>query len=215
MRALLVSLLAFAGLMAAPHAALAQGKYFELHIGYNYVVEGDWDYVDENLSVAYDDQPAFGGAIGYMAENGFRIEGELIYRVNDVTRVFDMPLDGKMNTLSLMVNALYELRFGDGGGLYGTTSPLRPYIGVGLGGVRTALEDVSTDLVNIVIDDFAYGMAYQFIGGLGIELTPTTVFTVDYRYLVAENLDMTDVGAEAFEVDIAHATIMVGLRTNF
>ena len=215
MRALLVSLLIFFGLMVAPHIARAQSKYFDLHIGYNYVIDADWAYTDEDLHVSYDDQPAFGGSFGYMAANGFRVEGELTYRVNDVDMVFDTPVDGKLNTLSLMVNLLYELRFGDSGGLYGSTSPRRPYIGVGAGAVRTALEDVSEDLVTVVIDDFAYGPAYQFIGGLGIELTPTTLITVDFRYLIAENMELTDVGGDAFEIDSAHSTIVVGLRTNF
>ncbi len=215
MRALSISLLALGGLVVAPHAALAQAKYFDLHIGYNYVIDGDWDFIDGNASVAYDNQPAFGGSFGYMAANGFRIEGELTYRVNDVDRVFDTPVAGKLNTLSLMVNALYELRFGDSGGLYGNTSPLRPYIGLGGGGVRASLADVAEVLGTTVIDDFAYGFAYQFIGGLGVELTPATVITIDFRYLIAENLDMTDVGGDAFEIDAAHSTIMVGLRTNF
>lgn len=215
MRALPIFLLAFAGLVAAPHAALAQSKYFDLHIGYNYVIDGDWDADGAVESVSYDSQPAFGGSFGYMAGNGFRIEAELTYRSNDIGSVSGTPVAGKLNTLSFMVNALYELRFGDSGGLYGSASPLRPYFGLGVGGVRASLEDVAEILGTTVIDDSANGFAYQFIGGLGVELTPTTLITVDYRYMIADNLNMTTVGGMAFEVDSAHATIMVGLRTNF
>ncbi len=94
-------------------------------------------------------------------------------------------------------------------------SPLRPYFGLGVGGVRTSLEDVAVVLGTTVIDDSANGFAYQFIGGLGVELTPTSLITVDFRYMIAENLKMAEVDGTAFEVDSAHATIMVGLRTNF
>lgn len=214
MRALLVSLPALAGIVAAPHAALAEGKYFDLHLGYNYVLDGDWDYVAGTESVAYDEQPAFGGAVGYMWDNGFRVEGELTYRVNDIDSVNGAPVDGKLNALSFMVNFYYELVFGDGG-LYSDSSPLRPYIGIGGGGVRSSLTDVSDDLVTIAIDDFAYGLAWQAIGGLGVELTPTTIVTVDFRYIMADNLDMADTLGTAFEMDSAHSTIVVGLRTNF
>lgn len=215
MRAFLVSLLALAGLVVAPHAVLAQSKYFDLHIGYNYVIDGDWDAAGSVASVHYDSQPAFGGSFGYMAGNGFRIEAELTYRVNDIESVDGTLAAGKLNTLSLMVNALYELRFGDSGGLYGSASPLRPYFGLGVGGVRASLEDVAEVLGVTLIDDSANGFAYQFIGGLGVELTPTTLITVDYRYLIADNLEMSTVGGTAFEIDSANATIMVGLRTNF
>ena len=215
MKTPLISLLALAGLVTTSHTVLAQSKYFDLHIGYNYVVDGDWDTAGVTESVSYDSQPAFGGSFGYLAGNGLRIEGELTYRVNDIESAGGTLTAGKLNTLSFMVNALYELRFGDSGGLYGSSSALRPYIGLGGGGVRVSLADVAEVLGTTLIDDSANGFAYQFIGGLGVELTPTTLITVDYRYMIADNLDMDTVAGVPFEIDSAYSTIIVGLRTNF
>lgn len=112
-----------------------------------------------------------------------------------------------------MVNALFELQLG--GGIYGGGSPLRPYLGVGGGGARVALADVTFDLATTTFNDFDCVPAYQFIGGVGLEVTENAFLTLDYRYFVAEDVEMSDTVGTPFEMDTVQSTFMIGLRTSF
>jgi opacity protein-like surface antigen len=196
--------------LVAPPAASAQEYYLDLHIGYNIVDDGDLEY-GVDVPVSYEHRPAFGGTFGHLAQSGFRIEGELSWRGNDVDKVAGANDPGRLTSLNLMVNALYELQIGDTGAYgLGSTTPLRPYIGFGGGGARYTLEVAAP-----AIDDRTYALAYQGIIGLGIEITEHAMLTFDYRYLVSENVKFTDATATPFEIDFVQSTFMLGLRTTF
>jgi opacity protein-like surface antigen len=76
--------------------------------------------------------------------------------------------------------------------------------------------DVTADLaLGDVIDDTTYGLVYQGIMGLGVEVTETALVTLDFRYLVSDNVKFSEVDGTAFEVDAIQATAMLGLRTTF
>jgi opacity protein-like surface antigen len=106
-------------------------------------------------------------------------------------------------------------RCGGGGGLYGGGSPFSPYIGVGGGGARMALEDITLDLVTNWIDDVDYVLAYQFIGEVAFEISDRAALTFDYRYIRTENIGMTDEFGTSAEFDSNQSTFMIGLRSNF
>lgn len=199
----------------APVTAPAQEYYIDLHIGYSLVDDGDFEY-SPNIPASYEHRPAFGGAFGYLGQSGFRIETELSWRGNDVDTVAGANVAGRLTSLNMMINVLYELQVG-GGGAYalGPTTPLRPYIGIGGGGARYTLEVVPDLTLAPVIDDQAYALAYQGIVGLGIEIADHAMLTFDYRYLVAENIKFTDAAATPFEIDSVQSTFMLGLRTPF
>lgn len=208
-------LLGLAAVGGSP-AAWAQEYYFDLHVGYNLVEDGNIDY-PPTFSTSYEQRPAFGGSFGYLDGSGIRLEGELTWRGNDVDRVAGANDAGRLTGLSLMVNALYELRIGAGGGGYGlgSGSPLRPYIGIGGGGTRYKLEVIPSLGAPPQIDDQAYALAYQGIIGVGIEITETSLITLDFRYFVADNIEMEDAGAVPFEIDLVQSSVMFGLRTVF
>lgn len=207
-----------AALLSGTSAARAQQYYMDLHVGYNIVDNGDLEYDAATLSTGYEQRPAFGGSFGYLDQSGFRIEGELTYRDNDINYIDGANAKGQMTSMALMINMLYELRIGSGSGYAygsGSESPLRPYIGIGGGGARYTM-DAAVDLAAAdVIDDTTYGLVYQGILGLGVEVTETALVTLDFRYLVSDNVKFNDVGGLAFEVDAVQATAMLGLRTTF
>ncbi len=211
---LLCALLAGA-VQLVPDAASAQQYYMDLHIGYNVVDDGDLEF-GPDIPTSYEHRPAFGGAFGYLAQSGVRIEGELSWRGNDVDKVAGANDAGRLTGLALMINALYELDIGNTG-MYGlgATTPLRPYIGIGGGGARYTLEVIPDLAAAPAVDDQTYALAYQGIVGFGIEIAENAMLTFDYRYLVSENIKFTDASATPFEIDAVQSTFMLGLRTVF
>lgn len=205
MRVLSYFVLTAAMLALLPRVAVAQGGYLEMHAGYNYVDMDDAEF---------DAAAMVGGTLGYMHDSGFRIEGEFSYRGNDIAKLGGADAGGHFTTASLMLNILYEYKPG-GGGIYGGGSLFSPYIGVGGGGARMALEDITFDLVLISVDDVDYVLAYQFIGGVAVETFENVVLTLDYRYIRTENIGMTDEFGTSFEFDSNQSTFMIGLRSSF
>ncbi len=205
MRVLSYFVLTAAMLALLPRVAVAQGGYLEMHTGYNYV---DMD------SAEFDAATMVGGTLGYMHDSGFRIEGEFSYRGNDIAKLDGANAAGHFTTASLMLNILYEYQPG-GGGIYGGGSPFSPYNGVGGGGARMALEDITLDLVINWIDDVDYVLAYQFIGGVAFEISDRAALTFDYRYIRTENIGMADEFGTSAEFDSNQSTFMIGLRSNF
>jgi opacity protein-like surface antigen len=214
----LVPALFAAALLSGMPAAQAQEYYMDLHVGYNIVDNGDLEYAAVSYSTGYEQRPAFGGSFGYLDQSGLRFEGELTYRDNDINYIDAANAKGEMASLGLMVNLLYELQIGAGSNYgygMGSESPLRPYIGIGGGGARYAL-DASVDLAaGNIIDDITYGLVYQGILGVGVEVTENALVTLDFRYLVSDNVKFSDVAGAAFEIDSIQATAMFGLRTIF
>jgi hypothetical protein len=205
-------------LLSGMSAARAQDYYMDLHVGYNIVDSGDLEYDAATASTGYEQRPAFGGSFGYLDPGGFRIEGEMTYRDNDISYIDGANAKGQLTSMALMVNMFYELRIGGGSGYgYGTgsESPLRPYIGVGGGGARFTMDATDNLAAAAVIDDITYGVMYQGILGLGVEITETALVTLDFRYIVSDNVKFSDEAGTAFEVDAVQATAMLGLRTTF
>lgn len=205
-------------LLSGMSAARAQNYYMDLHVGYNIVDNGDLEDAGTTSSAGYEQRPAFGGSFGYLDQSGFRIEGELTYRGNDIDYIGGVNIKGRLTSMALMVNMLYELRIGSGSGSAygsGSASPLRPYIGIGGGGARYTMEATDSLALPNVIDDVTYGLAYQGILGVGMEVTEAAMVTLDFRYLVSDNVKFSDVGGAPFEIDAIQATAMLGLRTTF
>lgn len=205
MRVLSYFVLTAAMLALLPRAAAAQVGYLEMRTGYNYVEIADTDHDPAIMA---------GGSLGYIFANGFRVEGEIAYRNNNIAKLGGTSVKGDNTTASLMLNILYEYQPG-GGGIYGGGSLLSPYIGVGGGGVRIAFEDVTFDLVTTLINDASYLFAYQFIGGVAVELSENVVLTLDYRYLRAESVGLTDIVGATYDFDSDQSTFMLGLRSSF
>lgn len=204
-------------LMAPAMAAQAQEYYLDLHIGYSRVENGDLESTGATAIGEYADQQAFGGSLGFVDMSGIRLEGELTYRANDIDAIGGAPAKGRFSSLALMANLLYEMEIGgggygfDGGGYW----PVRPYIGIGGGGMQYSMNATFTLGAADSIDDSTYALAWQGIVGAGWALSESSILTLDYRYVVSENVGLSDTGGAAFEIDAAQATLMLGLRTLF
>src|SRR5215813_1362581 len=115
-----------AGTATAAHAT--EGWYGRVDAGYT--VEGDF---------AVNDGPTFGrdgelrrdwseyAGVGYAFQNGFRLEGELGHRFNQINHHEMFDQGGDVHAWSAMLNLYYD--FNRGGAV-------EPYLGVGVGAAR-------------------------------------------------------------------------------
>jgi outer membrane protein OmpA-like peptidoglycan-associated protein/opacity protein-like surface antigen len=203
------SALCLALLAGAPVIAHAQdsghyrGFYGAAGLGLNSVEDGDWSGGGSSGEVEFDNGTTMLGAIGYAMGNGFRFEGELARRMNDVnsftTSGVSTSTDGEARVLSLMANALYDFKTG---------TPLTPYVGLGVGLASLKMSSSAPPAAGTGREqDFAW----QGIVGAAIKLSEALDLTADYRYF-----DMGDVEINpGVDVDYSSHTFLVGLRWRF
>lgn len=210
--------LTLAGLLLAAGAgtAEAQTNYFGMLGGYNLAQDSDWDFSGAVAPVEHEPGFALGAFAGGQTDSGLRYEGELTFRTNNLDTFNGGLVEGQVDKLSLMVNFLYEFGYGGGGYGYGIgAGEIRPYLGIGGGGVLVHLNDVNALSAPPLVNDSEYGLAYQFIGGVGFELTADSTLYVDYRYFATDKIGFTDTGGVPFDADFVDWTVTVGLRANF
>lgn len=210
--------LILAALLLAGNAgiAAAQTNYFGMLGGYNFAQDSDWDASGVVSTVEHEPGYALGAFAGAQTDSGLRYEGELTFRTNNVDTIAGGLVDGQVDKLALMVNFLYEFGYGGGGYGYGVGGgEIRPYLGLGGGGVLVHLNDINTLSAPPLYNDSEYGLAYQFIGGVGFELTTDSTFYVDYRYFATDTIGFTTTSGVPFDAEFADWTVTVGLRTNF
>jgi outer membrane protein OmpA-like peptidoglycan-associated protein len=209
----LLSTLALAALMAglATGAQATEGWYVRGDVGYSVDSEVDLSqtYDDEDLELAraaaavedytvdysYDLDNDWMGALGagYAFKNGFRLEGELAYRTNDVDYdAYEYSGDTSVESTSAMINLFYD---------FNRDGRFQPYLGVGVGAAKVEIEDY---------DDTSF--AYQGLAGVGVVLSPRWTLDVGYRYFAADDLEYDVDYYAPVEAEYTHQAVTVGLR---
>jgi outer membrane protein OmpA-like peptidoglycan-associated protein len=209
--------LALAALMtsAAGMANATEGWYARLDVGQS--IGGDVD-IDAGAPVAAafgqidleDDWMASTG-LGYPFSNGFRLEGELSYRYNDLRPQPTADLGGNAKVGALMANLYYD--FNRGG-------QWEPYLGVGVGAARVDLLARDGAPILATIDTEETAVAYQGMAGVAIGMTPQLDLDIGYRYFTAPGLEGTGssfftITTFPYEADYTHQAVTVGLRYQF
>ncbi len=210
-------------LAAPPPAAAPGGFYVSAFGGANWLEDTDFliDVGGGPVSVNNDYDTGFlvGGAFGYDfgafagGPFGVRLEGELSYRENDIDvhSVAGAALagsDGDTSAFAGMVNVLFDLHL---------NSPFTVFAGGGIGAANVDFDGHSATAVGTVLDDDDTRFAYQFIGGVGYEITPAWVIDVQYRYFRVDNVDLTSNAGVAVSTDAdyeSHA-VLGGIRWRF
>ena len=180
----------------------ASGLYIGGNIGLVFL--DDSDVVDpgppvDDMVVTADNGFSIGGFMGYAFENGYRVEGELVYQRNNYDEVKgsikdDGTLDGDISSATVLANGYYDFK---------NKSRVTPYIGGGLG---FAVIDEDGALV----DDHDYVFVYQFTAGVGFEITESITLDLKYRYVMTEDLDMDNMSI-GYSSDILYT----GVRFTF
>lgn len=138
-----------------------------------------------------------------------RLELEGLYSRADVNNFAAIKVvTGSVDSASLMINFLYDLKF---------DSPWVPYLGAGIGYSRVTMDGVKLNGVTVVDDD-DFAIAYQVKGGIAYEFNPSMALTVQYRYFVTDNLGFTGSAATPGTVrsgGINSHNAELGFRFNF
>ena len=136
-------------------------------------------------------------ALGAQVNDALRVELEGAYRASDIdgandVRFNSLPitagLGGDVDTWSLMINAHYDIAM----------AAVRPYIGAGLGIAR---HDASATLTLPGLppasesgDDTVF--AYQFMAGIGYEISENVSVFGGYRYMGTDDLEIEKLTAQ-------------------
>lgn len=175
-----VALAALIAGMTVGAAHAAEGWYGRIDAGAG--IEGE---IDDGAAFDLDDGWMASLGAGYGFLNGFRAEGALDYRTDEVEG-FDVDADA----WALMANLYYDFNRG------GT---LQPYLGLGAGWVNLDIDDEDED-----------GWAYQGLAGIGWRVTEQTTIDLGYRYFEAPEVEFT-----GGDVDYTHQAVTLGLRYAF
>lgn len=195
MRKSLSALAVMAAVLVAP-AANAESWYAGGFGGLNFAHDGAVN--GAGVEAGYDMGFAVGGYAGFYVQENVRLEGELSYRANDLDSVGGVAIGGEVETLALMVNALFDVKL---------ESAVEPYLGAGIG-----FADVDYSIAGLGYDDTV--LAVQMIAGAGIEIAPATQLTVDYRLLLTDDLRVGS-GVGFGRVEYTNSAVLVGLRKSF
>ena len=165
MRRILMTLVCVAVLMA--HTAQAASGKLYLSGNAGLLISDDMDLPGLNI----DFSPGWNavGAIGFVFEE-LRVEGEIGYHTADIDKANDVPVSGAdLTALSYMINLYYDFDWG---------KSFFPYLGFGMGIADTDLDFTGSTRGS----DTTY--AYQFIMGVGYEITSSFFLTGGYRYFI-------------------------------
>ena len=130
-QALLVA--ATAALTATPAMADDERRWYATaNFGFGTLIDETLTYDDgtggqDSVSATYEASFAGGGTLGYRFANGWSLEGEIMYRRNelepiDVTGLGDFT-EGDFASLGFGINALYRFNFGSSGKWSGYIGP--------------------------------------------------------------------------------------------
>jgi len=208
--------------VATPVAAQAQDKsgiYLGIAGGVNLLDETNIDILNGAATVENDYEAGYAvsGTVGYdygrlWKYGGLRSELEFAYRENDIDvhQLGGANLPGSRGdavTYSLMLNGFHDFQTG---------TLFRPYVGAGLGYAWSEVNDFGVTGLNVANDDDS-DFAWQFIVGIGYDITDNATLAVDYRYFdTAADIRTTPAtGSTSNDVDLESHTISLGLRYKF
>ena len=153
----------------------------------------------------FDNDPAFiiNGAIGVELNPLIRVEGEIGFH-NNTADIADgtPPQDFSFSVISFMGNGYFDIP---------TNSPIRPYVGAGLG---LAVVNVVEDIGFTANDSDMVG-AFQLMAGVGFDISPRATLTFGYRYFITTDPTFILPFSGPFETEFTSHDFLFGARFRF
>jgi len=130
---------------------------------------------------------SFAGALGLRLSRQMRIEGELTYRKNDMSRITfdsgaDADLGGELGSLFGLVNLYYDVPVP-------FRWDLKPFVSAGIGFGRHEGEFSDSSSTVPLISESASGLAWQLGTGFRYRVNRDLAFSLGYRYLGSSDLE--------------------------
>ena len=200
----IVKSLLVAGALAAVLPTMAHAQWYvsgEAGASLNQkakVTGGGNDY-----TTSYDAGAAGLAALGYSF-GAPKLEVELGYRSNDISKVGTNNASGNVGQFSTMVNGLYDVN---------ANGVLHPIFGIGIGAGHVDADNVTANgSPSYGANDWKF--AYQGIAQLGYDITSNIQAKVDYRYY--STLDPTaGINGTSLKGEYHDHTVLVGLTYKF
>jgi opacity protein-like surface antigen len=211
MKKRILAVLFSAVLVVAAAPAFAAGPYYAgIEGGAVWVSDSKVNTTDFKGDASFD----FGWGVGLVGGydfGTFRLEGELVYRINGPDKFSiageSFGMSGDYTSTSLMVNGYYDFK---------TLSPsVIPYLGVGIGA-----SNVQADITiegERVVDESQIVFAYQLIAGVAFPVSKELAIFADYRYFATTDPSFNSNFVAGNNVDMEYSShnVMAGLRYNF
>lgn len=178
-----------------------QGLYVSGNIGFGIRPNADIAGPSGNQ---FDNDPAFviNGAVGVELNPMIRVEGEIGWHFNNAD-VAGFARDFSFGAISFMGNGYFDIP---------TNSPIRPYVGAGLG---FALVGVEEDVFGVTDSDSDLVGAFQLMAGLGFDINPRTTLTFGYRYFTTTDPTFRLAVSGPFETEYTSHDFLFGARFRF
>ena len=149
-------------------AQAPQGLYLSGNIGFG--IRPDANALGAPIDIQNDPAFVINGAIGAELNPMVRVEGEVGYHLNTGDLLPAASNEFTFSMVSFMANGYFDIP---------TNSPVRPYLGGGLG---FALAGVDEEVGGANSTDTDLVGAFQLMAGLGFDFSPRATFTFGYRY---------------------------------
>ncbi len=204
----LASATVLALLPAAGFAQDTPGWYINGGTGVNFAEDSKVKTSAGSSTVTYDRGLSFDAGGGYIWNNGWRAEGELFYDRPNVRKIEGVTgSNGHLSNVDLFANGYYDFK---------TNSIFTPYIGAGVGLAIVSAQGVGP-LANgsYVSENDNANFAYQGIAGVSMQLDKNWAFTVDYRYVGADDPKLKLTSGGSSRVSDNQHNILFGLRYSF
>ncbi|MDH5763685.1 MAG: outer membrane beta-barrel protein [Nitrospinota bacterium] len=179
------------------------GPYIGGHFGLNILPDPDIYQGGSVINTSYDPGLSLGGVLGYDF-GMLRVDGEIALRINSISDIQGIPVDGNASAFSYMINGYFDIPTG---------GPVQPYVG---GGIGFATVSVDHEIFGFTLaDDSDSVLAYQFSAGLGFEVSPRATVSFGYRYFATDDPEMIDAGGSPFTTEYQSHEFNVGARFMF
>ena len=213
--------LVFASLVLAPSLATADDNrwYATANIGIGTLGDSTLTYSDGvaigSSEAGYDPSFAGGGSLGYQFGNGWSLEGEIMYRRNDLEAIDLAGLGdftgGDFASLGLGVNALYRFNFGDSGKWSAYVGPGIVYlqeIDIDFDSDSDSQQEISFETDETALQ-FKFGARYDFSDRWFAEAGAT------YLNASGVTMELPDDSVQTIESDYEHWSVSAGIGFRF
>jgi opacity protein-like surface antigen len=160
-----------------------------------------------------------GATAGYNFDF-FRLEGEMSYKQNEISKVSEQAygikyvnVDGHVGAFAIMINGFFDLH---------NESPVTPYIGGGVGGASLSVSDTRGVDSNVGVlnnhifrSDDEVVFAYQAGAGVEVDLTPHLSLDLGYRYFGTSRASLRKDWPNSTDLKLESHNAAVGLRFKF